>query len=279
MKRILYIEDDEILQGLFVAWFAKEDCAVDVCDSGESAIKKLQDKSYVVGVVIVDFEMGGINGLEFGQMVRHIDHHRCTPIVMLSSHATEHMRDDCHDVGFADCFQKGTENRVCLVECVRHLLFTEDAHPDLGPSYGLSFEAEKEEEVVRRVLYVDDSQTLRDLFLKYLEGISCEIELATDAESAMKMLEDENFRVDLLIVDYEMGSMDGIEMTKLVRGMAFHDDMPILMYSSREVSKIQEEFQNAGGDLCFKKGWQDWDIFSNCLKQFLSTGDLGRKAA
>ena len=276
MKHVLYIEDSETLRGLFKAWFAEVDCVVDLAESGEIALHKLSDTGYEVDVVVVDFEMDGINGLEFGQLIRHMDHHRSTPIVMLTSHCNDHLRDDCQEIGYVDCFEKGNADRACLIECVRHLLFTEDAQPEYGPVVG---ESDVDEvSALKYVMYVDDSVSLRRLFSSFMEEERCKVELVENGEKAVELLGDSEQLYALIVMDYRMVDLDGIEATRLIRGMIQYEKTPVVLYTSDAIGEIKEEFLAAGGNACFRKGCQDWGLFSEFVKQCLE-GDVDALAA
>jgi two-component system response regulator RpfG len=78
------------------------------------------------------------------------------------------------------------------------------------------------------VLIVDDQQSARDLMrtvLQEVSGLSIH-----DFENPIEALEwSERFRPDLLLLDYRMPSMDGLEFARRFRAPLSHRDVPIVL--------------------------------------------------
>ena len=66
-----------------------------------------------------------------------------------------------------------------------------------------------------RILIVDDTPLVRETLRQILEADECEVETAPDAASALKLLRAGTFQ--LLITDYRMPEMTGIELLGVVR--------------------------------------------------------------
>ena len=68
----------------------------------------------------------------------------------------------------------------------------------------------------RRVLLVDDEEGIRRLLSVMLEG-EYDVEVAPDAESAIRLLREPEFHYDLLISDLNMPGMDGLMLIREAR--------------------------------------------------------------
>jgi len=81
------------------------------------------------------------------------------------------------------------------------------------------------------VVVVDDSPTVRSIVKVHLTGTRALVKEAESAEAALKMLDDEP--VKLMIVDWHMPGMDGIEMLKKIRSSSRPEvrDVPVIMLS------------------------------------------------
>lgn len=83
-----------------------------------------------------------------------------------------------------------------------------------------------------RFLVVDDSPTMRRIVCNALREIGYEdIEEAEDGSDAMETLEATS--PDFVITDWNMPNMNGLDLTKGIRGHAQHGDLPILMITTR----------------------------------------------
>lgn len=83
-----------------------------------------------------------------------------------------------------------------------------------------------------KFLVVDDSLTMRRIVVNTLKalGFSAIVE-AADGKDAMTKLMSEG--ADFLITDWNMPEMNGLELTKWVRGSEQFADLPILMVTTR----------------------------------------------
>ena len=83
-----------------------------------------------------------------------------------------------------------------------------------------------------RVLLAEDAQGMRKLISTMLQGIGAQgIVVAGDGAEAWNELGKND--VDLLLTDWNMPSVNGLELVKRVRGSAEFSDLPIIMFTAR----------------------------------------------
>lgn len=83
-----------------------------------------------------------------------------------------------------------------------------------------------------KFLVVDDSLTMRRIVINTLKTIGyADVVEAADGKDAMAKLLSEG--ADFLITDWNMPEMNGLELTKWVRGNAQFAAIPILMVTTR----------------------------------------------
>ncbi|MEZ5316016.1 MAG: response regulator [Vicinamibacterales bacterium] len=89
----------------------------------------------------------------------------------------------------------------------------------------------------RRVLVVDDEESVRELVAKTLTNAMYEVETATDGAAAVARLRDHQY--DLLITDLKMPGMDGLSVIREARRSSM--DLPIIIITgySTEASAIE----------------------------------------
>ncbi len=92
-----------------------------------------------------------------------------------------------------------------------------------------------------RILVVDDSPTMRRILVNTVQkaGYS-KIQDAVDGKDALAKLMAGEF--DLLMTDWNMPNMNGLELVQAVRGDANLKDIPILMVTTRN---MKEDIVNA----------------------------------
>jgi DNA-binding NarL/FixJ family response regulator len=81
---------------------------------------------------------------------------------------------------------------------------------------GAVVSAEENETVgLNRILVVEDEQTFADNLRAYLSRRAPEVRIALDAETALRAAED--FAPDLVLMDYALGSDDGLQVLEKIR--------------------------------------------------------------
>ncbi len=83
-----------------------------------------------------------------------------------------------------------------------------------------------------KLLVVDDSSTMRRIIKNTLARLGHkEVIEAENGAEAWKQLE-ENKDIDVLITDWNMPEMNGLELVKKVRSKDEYEDMPIIMVTT-----------------------------------------------
>lgn len=89
------------------------------------------------------------------------------------------------------------------------------------------------------ILVVDDSAVVRDVTRKMLESVGYHVLSAADGPAAMKLSQDYNGPIDLLLTDVVMPGMDGQELAGAMA--AARPDTKILFMSGIVTAKDLEE--------------------------------------
>lgn len=84
-----------------------------------------------------------------------------------------------------------------------------------------------------RILVVDDDDDLRRLLRALLEGDGYQVFSCRDAQRALKVFADRG-DIDLLLTDYQMPQMSGLELSKGIAEL--RPDLPVLILSGAELS-------------------------------------------
>jgi len=83
-----------------------------------------------------------------------------------------------------------------------------------------------------KLLVVDDSSTMRRIIKNTLARIGHKDVLeAADGKEAWQVMQ-ENSDIDVLITDWNMPEMNGLELVKKVRAESKYNDLPIIMVTT-----------------------------------------------
>ena len=100
----------------------------------------------------------------------------------------------------------------------------------------------------RTIITVDDAATMRKMISFTLQGAGHEVLEASDGAEALKVLQTR--QADLIITDVNMPNMDGITLTKNLRGLPQFKTTPIILLTTES-----DPAKKAAGKAAGATGW------------------------
>jgi chemotaxis protein histidine kinase CheA/CheY-like chemotaxis protein len=119
----------------------------------------------------------------------------------------------------------------------------------------------------RRVLVVDDAISVRKAVSQLLADAGYETEGARDGFDAIQALS--RARFDLVLTDLEMPNLNGLELTRQLRGRPELAALPIVMITSRATDKHRQAALDAGVNLYLTKPYTDGELLGH-VRQLLA---------
>lgn len=119
----------------------------------------------------------------------------------------------------------------------------------------------------RDILLVDDDKGYLHLLSSVLRLERFDVATASNGSAALELLENEN--TGLLITDFNMPGMDGLELASCVRER--YPEMTVFMITASILSEILEEAVNAGIANVFSKPL-DMNSFLTAIRSALYLG-------
>jgi CheY-like chemotaxis protein len=108
----------------------------------------------------------------------------------------------------------------------------------------------------KKILVVDDDEEIRDLLCRYLGKRSFEAHRAGNGLDAIEFLRKKKEHFDIVITDYSMPQMNGLELTKIVRRR--YPRTVIIGMSGFDA--VGNDFMNAGAHAFVRKPFHLPDI-------------------
>ena len=96
----------------------------------------------------------------------------------------------------------------------------------------------------KKILIVDDSESIREVVSFTLENEGFEVLVANDGTDALKFLDGRE--IDMIITDLHMPEMDGITLIKHVRAMEVYQRILILFLTTESQTAKKMEAKEAG---------------------------------
>ncbi len=99
------------------------------------------------------------------------------------------------------------------------------------------------------ILYAEEAPLLADAVRETLEAEGWRVEVCARGDDALRRLR-EGARFDLLVVDFSLPGLDGVELARRARAIPRARRTPIIMLTGREVER---EARRAGVDAYLRK--------------------------
>jgi len=100
-----------------------------------------------------------------------------------------------------------------------------------------------------KILYAEDNNAVAEMIKETLREESWEIEICAEGDTAMKKIAS-NARYDLLLLDYELPGVNGVQLVQQARSLAHRQQTPIIILSATLDEKTA---QLAGADAFLRK--------------------------
>jgi CheY-like chemotaxis protein len=109
-KKILVVDDEELIRELLTNVFTRSGYVVRCASSAEEALSVLKEEEY--WVLILDLKLPGMSGLELCRRVRH-DYPLAIPFA-ITGYSPLFELNECREAGFEDYFTKPATMSVLL---------------------------------------------------------------------------------------------------------------------------------------------------------------------
>lgn len=134
MKKLLIIEDDQVVANIYTNKFALEGYEVQAAADGESGLRMA--RSFKPHAVLLDLIMPGMNGITVMKELRADPEFAKTPIVVFSNTYLSNMVQQAWKAGATKCLSKASTNPRQVLESIQNLVATvegADAPPEPEP--------------------------------------------------------------------------------------------------------------------------------------------------
>lgn len=209
--RVLVVDDNETNRTIVCEQLSRWIRDVDSADGGPSAIDRFAEARRIgkpYGLVILDMQMPGMDGIAVARAIHATEGPKPTPILMLTSVVDDALPEETLLVGIAECLPKPVhaerlKDRILAV---------------LGAAGRLS---ERPPALARRtrgarILLVEDNPVNQQVEREMLSELGYEVDLAENGREALSALE-KGVDYAVILMDCQMPEMNGYEATREIR--------------------------------------------------------------
>ena len=277
-RRVLVVDDNETNRRILTKTLARWGVQAVPVASGKEALAELivaNGKQEPYELVILDYQMPGMDGLELAQKIRTSPVIGPVAMILLSSALAHEHRSQITSTGIMAAFQKPVRQSSLLRTLQR--LWAEGAaapaesrEPSAAPGAATVTPA--------RILIVEDNVTNQVLAKRMVEKLGHHPDVVANGREALEAM----FRsaYDLVLMDCHMPEMDGYEATIALRqreSVARRKRTPVIAMTANAVAGERERCLEAGMDDYLAKPVKFSDLTAT-IKRWLPAGssDLQR---
>lgn len=119
------------------------------------------------------------------------------------------------------------------------------------------------------ILLVEDSDTVSHQIKQTLEKLLLKVTIVKDVEKALKILKQEE-KFSLIISDYEMPNLDGLELTRKIRNLNHYKNSPIIIITKSNQNDLKTKFYKYGANDIILKPILQEELISKIINIFLN---------
>ena len=246
--RALIVDDNPLAREITTERLKAFAIRVDSVSSGEEAIRELSDSDThnPYQVVVIDWHMPGLDGLETSRIIKQGGLLRHTPkVIMVTGFGREDIRKQAEQIGIEGFLLKPVSPSLLYETLV-------DLFGVCGIE-GQRFAESKDNGAVPdargiRVLLVEDNEINQQVATELLESAGAFVVVANNGGEAVKILTggDQGPAFDVVFMDLQMPEMDGFTTTKLLRRAPGLHKLPIIAMTAHALVEERQRCLDAG---------------------------------
>jgi signal transduction histidine kinase/DNA-binding response OmpR family regulator len=263
---VLVVDDNASSREILCTMLRGFGLRIEQAESGAQAMKILEqaDKSDPYQLVIMDWKMPGLDGIETTQAIQSdplLD--QVPTVIMVTAYGREEASEAAGDVSFSSFLTKPVIPSTLL-----DAVLVSRGHKAVRETRGGTREEETDAAVAKlrgaKVLLVEDNEINQELALELLtiNGISAVV--ANNGQEALDILAEQE--VDGVLMDCQMPVMDGYEATRRIRLQPRWQTLPVLAMTANAMAGDREKVLAVGMNDHISKPIKPRDLFTAMAK-------------
>jgi two-component system, sensor histidine kinase and response regulator len=247
--RSLVVDDNPIALSILKDALESFSFKVDTAESGQDALAamaKATGEGAPFELVLMDWKMPGMNGIETVRRIKEIDNLSKTPqILMVTAYGREEIMREADAVGISSFLVKPV-NQSVLFDTIMGI-FGYESQRKSRTGYGAAAKPKGLAEIRgARVLLTEDNQINQQIAVELLERAGMIVDVANNGRESLEAVQAGDY--DLVLMDIQMPEMDGLEAARRIRacGKRGVENLPIVAMTAHAMTGDREKSLEAG---------------------------------
>lgn len=242
---ILIVDDNAVARELIREALECMRFNVFEASSGKSALKMLNDAATPFDLVLLDWKMPDMDGLETARRIRALEEQgSIQTIFMVSAHAMDDVRDELANLDIPTVLTKPI-NTSFLFDRMMEVLAGQEM-PSTGTLQPVK-PATVSDRPGARILLAEDNALNQMVAIGVLEQAGFTLEVANNGQEAVDMLQAAGpDYYSAVLMDIQMPELDGLAATGIIRENTAFKDTPIIAMTAHAMAEEREKCIDAG---------------------------------
>ena len=233
---VLVVDDESLSRDLLTRRLKNEGLSIATACNGREAIERLSVERF--GLLLLDLNMPVMNGFEVLEWLREYDTQGMR-VIMLTAAGERDAVNTCLTLGADDYILKSA-GMPELIHRVKRAC--QDAMLEVEIGAGIKNMQWDD----AHILIIDDNAISLELMLRHFQHDAINSYSASDGNVALKLLE--HLNVDLVLLDYQMPGLNGLQVLEQIRQRWHSDDIGVIMVTSESDPDLIAQLYEAGAD-------------------------------
>ena len=252
-KTIVLVEDERTISNLIELKLERSGYKVETAHDGKVGLDLILELK--PDLVLLDIALPTLGGFDILNKLKEKKLLPRLPIIIISNSGQPIEIDRAKDAGVRDYLIKVNFSPEEVLEKVK-LIFEEEKKESKGKTFDTS-----------HILFVEDEKFIADLVMDHLGKEGLELDLARDAETAMRKVRKN--RPKLILLDLVLPGMDGYEFLEKIKADKELASIPVIILSNLGQKSEVERAIKLGAEAFLVKANLDLDEISQKIKKSL----------
>lgn len=268
--RVLCVDDSEVNLSIIKHQVSSWNMRCDTASNATDALMRLKDGIQCndkYKLLMIDFNMPNIDGVDLIKVIRSIDEYKNTPIILLTSLGLSNSQEKSQLLGLVASLTKPVRQSKLYDTIVT--LFNTLPSTALNNNNNASLDANNNEQSNVKILLAEDNQTNQTVALYLLNKLGYKADVVKNGLEVLYSVQRSNY--DIILMDCQMPEMDGYMTTEFIRNLNLpKSNQPIIIAMTAHALKGDRE-------KCLGAGMDDYiskpiniDILQKTLHHWIS---------
>lgn len=239
-----------------------------LADSGEEAIRIISDNIYEPQLILMDYIMPGLNGIEtINEIKAQVLNQNIFKIMMISAYKKEDVRKTADDAGIKYFLDKPV-NPSYLFDTIMEIFDYKRSNDKYTANIDERFSESLESIKGANILLVEDNEINQQVATEILEHEGFNVKVVSNGLEAVKIMEAVDIDAfDIILMDIQMPIMDGREATIKIRRLKNgNENIPIVAMTAHAIAEERIMSLKVGMNDQINKPIEINDLLSGLVK-------------